>query len=442
MDASSAALLRDLPEMPEPRAAERGLRILMPSYRSHPYTGGQGVYMRHISKALSDLGHQVAVVSGPPYPELDARVRLIRLPSLDLYARPKGWAGVPALPPEAKGAIDLKEWLIHISGGFGEPYTFGQRMARWLKGHAHEFDIVFDNQTLSYGLLAARAMGLPVTGIIHHPITLDRSIAIDHAESLSLRLLIRRWYSFLRMQKRVVRELGTLVTGSESAKRDFARDFGVPPAKMRVVPHGVDIGTFRPIPGMTRKTNRLIATTSADVPLKGLVYLVRALALLVPDYPDLELVVIGKLREGPTERMLRELNLIARVRFVTGVSDAEINRLYAEATLAVCPSVYEGFGFPAAEAMAAGVSLVSSMGGSLPEVVGDAGVLVPAKDPAALASAVAMLLDNPALRDELGAKGRARAIERFQWSRAAKKTAMVCREVIGHAHDRSRRARA
>ena len=410
----------------------------MPSYRSDPFTGGQGVYLRHLTKALSDQGHHITVVSGPPYPQLDPRVGLVKLPSLDLYTKPKNWLGVPSYPKtEVKDWIDVQEYWTHVLGGFGEPWSFGERFARFMHGRERDWDVVHDNQTLSYGMLKVQEMGVPFVGTLHHPITMDRRIAVEHADTISLKLLTMRWYSFLRMQRKVCQRLKVMTVASENTKRDAARDFAVNPQKMEVIYLGIDAEQFRPIRGVERKTNRLMATASADVPLKGLVYLVRAYAKLLQRYPGLELTVVGRLREGPTAKLLSELGIIDRVRFVSGLTDDDIARLYAETTLAVAPSVYEGFGFPPAEAMACEVPVVATTGGSLPEIVGDAGLQVPVKDADALAAGIASLLDNPARRNELGVKGRKRIIEKFLWTRTASEITRVYRKTIADAHARS-----
>ena len=438
---SAAATIDDLARRPSPAQTplgDRPLRILMPSYRSDPYTGGQGVYLRHLTKALADQGQEVTVVSGPPYPQLDSRVGLIKLLSLDLYSKPKNWFGVPSYPHQAvQDWIDVQEYWTHVFGGFGEPWSFGERFARFMQGREREWDVVHDNQTLSYGMLRVQEMGVPFVGTLHHPITMDRRIAVEHADTVSLKLLTMRWYSFLRMQRKVCQRLKFMTVASENTKRDAARDFAVDPKKMEVIYLGIDAEQFRPIPGIERKTNRLMATASADVPLKGLVYLVRAYAKLLESYPDLELTVVGRLREGPTAKLLSQLGIIDRVRFVAGLSDDEIARLYAETTLAVAPSVYEGFGFPPAEAMACAVPVVATTGGSLPEIVGDAGVQVPVKDADALAAGIASLLDNPSRRSELGAKGRKRILDNFLWSRTASEITRVYRKTIADAHSQS-----
>ncbi len=414
---------------------DRPLRILIPSYRSHKYTGGQGVYLRFMTRALADYGHQVDVISGPPYPDLDPRVGLIKLDSLDLYAKPKVFLGLPAMPKRAfTSRVDFYEYVSHISGAFAEPTTFGMRMAAYLRDNLDKYDVVHDNQTLCNGLLSIQKMGMPVVGTIHHPITRDRRISVDAADTLSLRLLVKRWYSFVDKQIKVARQLDPLVVVSESTRRDVARDFGIPAERLELVYHGIDTELFRPMPEIERKPNRLITTASADVPLKGLIYLIKAYHELLQRYPDLELMVIGKLREGATANLLDSLSMRDKVTFVSDLTFEDITRLYAEATIAVCPSVYEGFGFPAGEAMACGVPVVSTSGGSLPEVVGDAGLQVPPKDPAALAQAIGTLLDDDDLRTRLAGDGRDRMLRHFQWEGAARKVTQIYYRLLASPH--------
>ena len=424
----------------EAARGERPMRILLPSYRSNPTTGGQGVYMRHIAKALADLGHQIDVISGPPYPEIDPRVKLIKLPSLDLYANPHP---IKALRPWMFATpLDVYEWWSHNTGGFSEPYTFCERMARYMRGTVDDYDICHDNQTLGWGLLKLRDMGLPIVGTIHHPITMDRRIDIQHAKTLGLKLLKRRWYSFLNMQIKVARQLDPLIVVSESTRRDVVREFGVKAERTRLVLHGIDHIQFRPLPHIKRRDDLIVACASADVPLKGLIYLIRAYAELLKTRPNLKLKVIGRLREGNTSDELRQYGIMDKVEFVGGITDEEITEIYAEATIAISPSVYEGFGFPCGEAMSCGTPVIATTGGSLPEVVGDAGLIVPHSNPPALANAIGTILDDKDLRDRLGHAGRQRILDNFKWERAAREVTEIYRQTILDADNRLQHARA
>lgn len=398
------------------------LKICLLGYRSNPYSGGQGIYISYLSKALVDAGHDVDVISGQPYPNLDPGVRLIKLPGLNLFECENH---VTALRPKHfRSSTDLFEWFSMLTGGFPEPYTFGKRLVKYFKENAPDYDIVHDNQSLCYGLCELQRMGIPLITTIHHPITSDLEIALASASTIRSKLLIRRWHSFIRMQKKVVRQLKHIVTVSRRSREDIASAFNIEADKISVVHNGIDTGTFRPISSIERIPFRIMATASADTPLKGLEYLLRALAILTPAYPQLELVVLGKIKQdGHIHRLIDHLGIRDHLRFVSGLETEEIVRLYAEASIAVVPSVYEGFGLPAGEAMACGAPVVSTTGGALPEVVGDAGVLVPIKDPGAIADAIKELLENPEERARLSRMGRERIVNSFSWEVAAARMA-------------------
>ena len=403
------------------------LRIALLGYRSQPHAGGQGVYMRYLSKALVDAGHTVDVISGPPYPHLDPRVRLIELPSLDLFEN-----GLTSLRPHhLKSMSNIIEWLSQLTGGFAEPQTFGRRAAKYLRQHGHHYDLIHDNQSLSYGMLEIQDMGLPLVTTVHHPITSDLRIALGAARGWKERMFIRRWHSFLNMQKKVIKQLHNIVTVSDCSRQDIARDFGLQPAGISVAHNGIDIDTFKPLPGVVRNPLRLMATCSADAPLKGLRYLLHAYALLLERYPDLELLLVSKPNPGgQTERLVHRLGLVDKVQFVKGISTEQMVQYYAEAAIAIVPSVYEGFGLPAGEAMACGVPVVSTDGGALPEVVGDAGVIVPVKNVDALVEAIDALLQDPKARAELGARGKQRIEENFCWQVCARQMTEYYNQVL------------
>ena len=358
------------------------LRIALLGYRSQPYGGGQGVYLRYLSKALVEAGHSVDVISGPPYPHLDPRVRLIELPSLDLFEN-----GLLSLRPRhLQSLTNIIEWTSKLTGGFAEPYTFGRRAVKYLRQHGHEYDLIHDNQSLSYGMLKMQAMGLPLVTTVHHPITSDLRIALSAARRWHERLLIKRWHAFLGMQKKVVKQLHNVVTVSDCSRQDIARDFGLQPAGISLVYNGIDTTEFRPLPEIAS------ATHAPDGDLLGGCPIERAalpVAGLCPAAVELPGPGAAAGQQAPAGRQNRAagaaLGIGDKVQFVNGISTEQMVRYYAEATIAVVPSVYEGFGLPAGEAMACGVPVVSTDGGALPEVVGDAGVIVPAKSAEALA---------------------------------------------------------
>jgi len=403
------------------------LRICILSYRSNPFCGGQGVYVKNLSRALKDLGHQVEVVSGPPKITLDDGVGLIRLPCLDLYD-PENLFRIPTLK-EFTDPVNIIEWLGVSSMGFPEPFTFGLRAYRFLRDKFHHYDVVHDNQSLSYGLWAIKKH-IPTVTTIHHPITVDRQVALKSVRAPWKKLKHWRWFSFIGMQRRVSLKFERIITVSECAKRDIGRDFGLPPQRFRVVPNGINTDVFYPIPEIEREKNRIIVTNSSDVPLKGLYYLLQAVAEVSRTH-DLRLTVIGEPKKrGGVVRLIRQLGIGRLVAFTGRISDEEFVREYARATMAVIPSVYEGFGLPAGEAMACGVPVISTTGGALPEVVGDAGILVPPGRPEALARAIRDLLDHPDRAAEIGRAGYERVHRHFTWRRAAERTVEVYREAI------------
>ena len=411
---------------------ERPLRIALLTYRGNPHSGGQGVYVRYLSKALAGLGHEVTVFSGQPYPELQHGVELWPLPSLDLY-RAEDPFRVPARS-EFRDAIDALEFATMCVAGFPEPLTFSLRAARELARSRESFDVVHDNQGLGYGLLRVMRSGLPVTATVHHPCSIDRDIELAHAPDRKRQLSLRRWYSFTRMQARVARRLPRILTVSEAARTDVIREFEVQPERIDVVHNGVDTDLFAPSDEVSKVPGRIVTTASADVPLKGLLFLIEALAKLRTERSDAHLVVVGRAApSGAIASGLDRFGVRDHVTFEQDVAWDRLVELYRQAEVAVVPSLYEGFSLPAIEAMACATPLVATDGGALPEVVGEGGqtaVLVPAGDAGALASAIGELLDDRELRDRIGRGGRERVLTRFTWERAARATVDHYRAVI------------
>ncbi len=407
----------------------KSLKICLLGYRSHPYGGGQGIYLKYLSKALVDIGHQVDVISGQPYPHLDERVKLIKMPGMNLYET--GLGSIQA--HHLKSMTNIIEWTGKLTGGFSEPQCFGRRVYKYLKKNGRHYDIIHDNQCLSWGMLKLQRSGFRLVTTIHHPITNDLAIALRSAKNWKERVLLKRWHSFLTMQKKVARQLHHVITVSDCSRRDIAEAFDMGRDAINLVYNGIDTDEFRPLPEVTRKKYQLMATASSDTPLKGGRYLLEAIKELLPKYPNLEVVVVGKPKpQGEIEQLINKFNIGDHIRFVSGISTDQLVKLYAESSVAVVPSVYEGFGLPAGEAMACGVPLISTDGGALPEVVGDAGIVVPTKNGKAIAEAVDKLLDDDLLREQLSVAGRQRIEELFCWKQAAVQMTDYYRQVIGN----------
>ena len=410
------------------------LRIAYLTYRGKPHVGGQGVYTRHLTKALADLGHHVEVFGGQPYPILDSRIPLHKLPSLDIFN--------DQYPGRFPAYWEIKDWPSFVEtaqflkGTFGEPRAFSIRAYNELSKRVNDFDLVHDNQCLGYGILKIEKK-IPTIVTLHHPITKDRKLEMEHTKTWWKRRAISRWYSFVNMQGKVASKMPRVVVVSENSIADIHTDMKVSLDRMKLVPVGVDPELFTPLPHISRKPGHLITTASADVALKGLSYLLEALAKIRTER-DVHLTIIGRPREGANADLIRKLGLTDCITHVSGVSDERIVELYAESELAVVPSLYEGFSLPAIEAMSTGICLVATTGGALPEVTGldnDTVLSCPAGDAEALAASIRRGLDNAELRNRVGAAGRSRVVERWSWKHCAQLTVDQYREVLTMPHN-------
>ena len=404
------------------------LRVLICAYRGNPHSGGQGVYTRYLARELRELGHHVEVASGPPYPELDEGITLHRLEGMDLY-RPERPFRPHRLP---RTRTDWLELAIMSTGAFPEPRTFSHRADRFMRVHGDRFDVVHDNQCLGTGMLRI-AERTPVLATVHHPITVDKRLDLAQATPWK-KVTLRRWYSFITMQKRVARKLPRLVTVSETSRADIIEELGVDPGCIDVVPVGVDADVFRPRPEIAIVPGRILAVASSDVPLKGLSFLIEAIAKLRTEVPHAHLVVIGRMRPNdPSRRTVARFGLEGAVTFTGSIPFEQMLELYGQAEVAAVPSLYEGFSLPAVQAMASGLPLVCTNAGAIPEVAGTDGetaIIVEPADAAALAAGLRLVLEDAELRTRLSDAGLKRAHERFTWSAMAKGTAEQYRILI------------
>tara|TARA_B100000900_G_C20581782_1_gene717832 strand:+ start:1052 stop:2299 length:1248 start_codon:yes stop_codon:yes gene_type:complete len=409
------------------------LKIALLSYRSKPFSGGQGIYVKYLSKALQNLGHEIDVFSGPPYPDLDPDVNLIKIPSLGLYEKKSKFYDVNFL--QLLDPINLFEWLSVNSGGFPEPYTFGKRIKKVLKKKYKKYDVIHDNQSLAYELLFLQKKK-PLVTTIHHPISMDLAYQLESTNDFFLKLLMRRWHSFLVMQKFVARRLNKIIVPSNSSITDINNEFDVSKSKMERVMNGIDLKIFFPDLNIEKIPYRLVTVASADVPLKGLDYLLQALFDLAKVYPDISLSIIGERKKGGhTERLIKKLNLSNRVNFYSNLTQEDVRKTYCESVLAIIPSLYEGFGFAAVEAMACGVPLISTSGGALPEVIKDAGVIIPPKNSKEIYNSIDFLLSSPDHASHLSQKAYERVKSKFSWEVIAKKLEKVyLKQIETHKH--------
>ena len=393
------------------------MKVGLLSYRSHPYSGGQGIYIKHLSRALNSLGHDVSVLSGPPYPELDDNVELIKIPSLGLFESGERLEAFRL--SFLWNPIDFYEWITVMTGGFPEPYTYGKRVFKKLKDSNFKFDVLLDNQSLSDSLLEIQE-NHPLAVTIHHPITKDHRLEMESATNWKEKLSSSRWHNFLPMQKRVAPQLNHIICVSQPSKEDVISEFNVDENKITVIPNGIDIDTFKP--SLVAKTLgfRIVTTASADIPLKGLRHLILALPRVMDEFPLTSLVVIGKSPEKSNlDKLIDDLDLQDKITFKSGISELEIVKIYHDSDIAVIPSLYEGFGFGAGEAMACGVPLISTDSGGLKQVIGDAALKISPGSVKEIEDGIFKLFNEEETRKELSIKGRKRMEELFDWKIAA-----------------------
>jgi glycosyltransferase involved in cell wall biosynthesis len=410
------------------------LNIAILSYRSSPFGGGQGIFIHDISNALSLMGHQVDVISGPPYPNLTEKIDLIKLPGLDLFQTFSFRDRLNIfLKKKNKRAIDFYEFFSTFFGGFPEMRTFGERAKEFLDKNYH-YDIVIDNQSISYGMLEIQKK-FPLVEIIHHPITKDYKFELQSNSGFMYRLSRHRWYSFLKMQKRVAPQLKKIVTPSINSLKDIASDFNVNKENINVINNGLDIDIFIPYKEIKRNPTKLITTASADVALKGLDYTLKSLASLVNDFPEISLLVIGKMKKGGhTFRLIDELGIKDKVFFKTSLTKEEIAKEYASSSIAIVSSLYEGFGYPVIEAMSCEIPLIATNVSSIPELVNDYAKLIPSKNTNELSNAIRSILYDYPHYKKIAMRGRQHIVDNFNWLKITEEYENIITKTINDFH--------
>ena len=415
------------------------MRICLLTYRGNPYSGGQGIYVYYLSRELQRLGHEVEVIASAPLPEVSEGVILHQLRSSSIYH--PGSSFTKTLP-KVGNLVDLYELCASRLGIFAEPWAFSFRAYAKLKElcKPRRFDIIHDNQGLGYGLLLMKRLKIPVIATIHHPLPIDRQADLGQANGFRQRWRIKRFYSFIRMQAFVARRLNRIITVSQSSAKDTGLLFKVPADNIRVVYNGIDTEIYSVNEEASRNRDGLIMVANTDDRKKGVLYLLQALKLLKDDRIKLTIVDDAARHSSYIEdvgplpsygsKLVGELNLDGLVHFTGRLTREQLAQHYAAAQIAVVPSLYEGFGIPAAEAMACGAPVIATTGGALPEVVGDAGMLVPPANADALAAAIRHLLNDKQAQHQMSKAGKKRVKEQFSWEQAARKTLEVYQEVM------------
>jgi len=399
------------------------MRICMLSYRGNMYCGGQGIYLYYLSRALAELGHDVHVLVGPPLAAPMPWATVHEIENHNFFMVYKDW-----LPKDNPMAIwrpwNLFEFAMTRFGFFPEMLAYSFRAFRKIAQLIRDmgpFDVIHDNQCLGYGLITMKGFGCPVLSTVHHPLAIDRKEDFWQTEGLVARAKRVIYYPPI-MQKVVTRHLDRVITVSKVSAEAIEEAYGVPRSEIRVVYNGVDTDNFRPSGnGRSNKGKRLIFVGNTEDRKKGMLYLLQALAKL-PEDITLTCVNGGAPRHLYAQEQVDRLGIGHRVNFTGRLPVEEVAEKYREADIGVVPSLFEGFGLPAAEAMASGLPVVSTNGGALPEVVGTDGkaaLLVPARSSGAIAGAITELANNPQRREVMGEAARQRVMDMFTWRKAA-----------------------
>ena len=410
------------------------MRILFLLHQGNMYSGGQGVYTAQVTRELARLGHEVHLVVGPPWPDTDPAVTVHRVPSWSVYrlleTQRMFFYGRPLR--EVFHPLNLYELASSRAGQFSVMSAFSWRAyGQWRELQArHRFDIVHDVQVLGYGSWMIHASGMPMVANIHHPLSIDRLNQVQQARGVRMKMRKAMFYPFW-MQEVVARRMDRIITGSHNSRASVQRAFSLRDGQIATIHDGVDTRVFRPLEAAKRPRSVLFVGNSDDRN-KGARYLLEAARILQERGVDFHLTFKDRLDAEMAPRLIAELGIGGRVTFLGRLPVEELARLYNEHELLVSPSLYEGFGLPAAEAMACGTPVVATTAGAFPEVIadGETGVLVPPADARALADAIEGLLADGERRRAMGAAGVTRIERQFSWRACAERTAALYEDVL------------
>jgi glycosyltransferase involved in cell wall biosynthesis len=408
------------------------MKIAVLLYQGNMYSGGLGIYTHYLTREMAALGNEVHVIGGPPYPELAEGVHFHKVLNYSIYRlletdRPFFFGREPR---SFFNPLNFGELATSRYGMFSVMGAFSIRAHQKLRelSREHRFDLVHDVQGLGYGDLLIKAGGMPLVATIHHPLRIDRLNTVRQAKTLTEKIRWIKFYPFF-MQELVARRIDRIVTGSRNSQLSVAEAFRLPEERVSVIYDGVDTDVFCPREA-PRKPNSILYVGNSDDRNKGARYLLEALGKL-KDRLEFHLTVVDRPIAKLVPRLAAELGIQSRVSLLGRVSRDELVRLYNEHQILVSPSLYEGFGLPAAEAMACGTPVIATTAGAFPEVIEDgvSGLLTTPGDSEALAREIEGLLANSERRRQLGIAARQRIIDRFSWRETALGTLALYQEV-------------
>jgi glycosyltransferase involved in cell wall biosynthesis len=417
-----------------PHLTSHQMKVCFLLHQGNMFSGGQGVYTAEVTKELARLGHDVHLIVGPPWPDADPAVTVHKVPTYSVYRlleTQKFWF-YGRDPKSFFHPLNFYELATSRAGQFSVMSAFSWRaFSKWRElQREHQFDIVHDVQSLGYGSWAIHASGMPVVANIHHPLSIDRLNQMRQATRLGWMLRVQMFYPFW-MQEVVARRMDRIITGSNKSRESVKEAFALRDEQITAIHDGVDTSVFRPME-VAKRPNMILFVGNSEDRNKGAKFLIEAVKILKDRGVEFHLVFKDRLDAEMAPKLATELGVRDRMTFVGRLPVDDLARLYNEAEVLVSPSVYEGFGLPAAEAMACGTPVVATTAGAFPEVIaaGETGILVPPADSRALADAIEALLENPELRATMGRAGTRRIEELFSWRVCAEKTALLYEEVL------------
>ena len=403
------------------------LKIALLSYRSDPFSGGQGIYIKNISEALHNKGHEITIFSGNPLPEVNKAIKVVRIETPGFFETFDSLERLKIFTSLEKNRLNFMDFFETFTGTFTEPVFFGERLVKnkYFQETVDEFDIFHDNQSISsYPETVLKKL---VT-TLHHPIHVDKEIDLTSEKSFLKRLSIKRWYSFLNFQKKNLKAVKKVISPSLSSKNDICRYFDYPSKNISVIWNGINLDDCKFHQRESFSAN-FVTIISADVPMKNLKTVLKALYLLKQDGLNAKLTIVGDLRED-NKKLIDRLGLTKEITYKSKLPRKQLIQSLNNADIGIAPSKYEGFGFPLVEMIATGLPVIVSDKASLPELAGNAGLIFNSSDSNDLKEKMKELIENAALRNKVAENSKLRRDDFFGWDEYAKKLEDLYKEII------------
>ncbi len=403
------------------------LKIALLSYRSDPFSGGQGIYVKNVSEALLSRGHEITIFSGNPLPEVNKAIKVEKIDTPGFFETFDSIERIKIFSTLEKNRLNLLDFFETFTGTFTEPVFFGERLIKnkVFQELVDTFDIFHDNQSIS---AYPQTILKKLITTVHHPIHMDKEIDLATEKNFFTRLSIKRWYSFLNFQKKNLASVKKVISPSASSKNDIRNYFDYPSKNISVIWNGINLDDCKFHQRETFNAN-FVTIISSDVPMKNLKTVLKAIYLLKQDGLNVKLTVIGDLREE-NKNLINKLDLANDIDYKSKLPRDELIKSLNDADIGIAPSIYEGFGFPLVEMIATGLPVIVSDKGSLPELAGNAGLIFNSKDSSDLKKKMKELIENKILRNKLTENSKLRRDDFFGWDEYAKKLEDLYKELI------------